>query len=132
MSPPSDTWKIRFFLLLFCALAVIAWLCVQRLDDSMTLSMLRDHSRRSDHALSVLSASFPEIITNRSTLTVKSLAEALRQHSAASRITAGPSTVELDQLRFVFSANGSLSKVERTDDYGTRESDIPSNRPSIH
>jgi hypothetical protein len=131
MSPPSDRWKIRFFLLLFCSLVVVGWLSVHRLDDSATLSGLREHSRRSDHALNVLAASFPEIVTNRGTLTRQSLAAALRQHTAASRVTEGPSSVEIDQLRFTFATDGSLSKVERTDDYGTRESDIPTNRPSI-
>ncbi len=131
MKPPPDRWKTAFFSLLFCSLLIIAWLGVRLLDDSATLSGLRDHSRRSDHALSVLAASFPEIITNRATLTRQSLAAALREHTAAARVTEGPSSVEIDQLRFIFAADGSFSKVERTDDYGTRDSDTSTNRPSI-
>src|SRR5262249_51012294 len=100
-------------------------------DESATLSGLREHSRRSAHTISVLAASFPEIITNRASLTRQSLAAALRQHTATSRVTEGPSNVEMDQLRLVFATDGSLSKVERTDDYGTRDTDIPNNRPPI-
>ncbi len=131
MSAFSNRWKVGFFALLLCSLLGLGWLGLKLLDDSATLSGLRDHSRRSDHALGVLAASFPEIVTNRATLTPQSLAAVLRRHAAGSPVTEGPSSVEIDQLRLDFAADGSLSRVERTDDYGTRGSDAPTNRPSV-
>lgn len=55
----------------------------------------------------------------------------LQKHASGVQIVSGPSGIEMDQIRFRFAADGSLDRIERTDDYGTKASDVATNRPAI-
>jgi hypothetical protein len=121
----ANRWKTAFFILLLGALCAIGYLALQLFDQSATLSLIRDHSQRMDAALSVLCAALPDASQSRIALSQEALLAILRKRNPGVRFTVNQSVIEMDQIRFCFAADGSLDRIERTDDYGTRAAEVP-------
>ena len=128
---PVNRWKVALAIVSACALSVIGVMGVRLFDNSLTLGILRDHSARTDNALTVLAASVTDLLRSREAMTREVVAATLRQHVAPSSVRSSSSGVEIDQLRFVFGVDGSLAKVERTNDYGTRDREGTGNQRNL-
>jgi hypothetical protein len=130
MSTQPNRWKSAFIVLVVGAVCVIGYLALRLFDQSATLGMLRDGFERREAAISVLRKSLPDLLragrpSQQDTLAI------LQKHSQGVPITSTASTIEMDLMRFRFAADGSLDRIEQTDDYGFRASDTPTNRPTI-
>lgn len=130
MSTHLNRWKIAFVALTIVASCTILFLAARPFGMSAELDMLRDGYSRRDRALAILRRSIPELLqTNR--FTQKDIFEKLQRHNQGAQIVVKPSVIELDQMRFCFAPDGALERIEKTDDYGTRASDVPANRPAV-
>jgi hypothetical protein len=132
MNIELDRWKLAFAMLAVGSICAIGYLGIHLFDNSATLGMLRDHDQRTEAALSVLRAAMPEAWRMSGRSSQSEMLAILQKQNPAARIVTNPTTIEMDQIRFCFSSNGLLDRIERTDDYGTTDGDLPSNRPAIH
>lgn len=130
MNTQPNRWKTAFIILAVVSVCVVGYLAVKLLDESATLSMLRDGFRRREAALSVLRKSIPDM-QRAGRPSQQEVLAILQKHSQGAPITSTASTIEMDLMRFRFAADGSLDRIEQTDDYGFRASDPPTNRPTI-
>jgi stalled ribosome rescue protein Dom34 len=130
MSTNPNKWKIAFVVLAVAAFCVVAYLAIQLFDQSATLGMVSDAFQRREDALSLLRRSIPDMLRTDH-LSQQDIFTILKKHNQGKPIVTGPGFIEMDQMRFCFATNGTLERVEKTDDYGTRASDTPTNRPAI-
>ena len=130
MNKPPNRWKIGFIVLAVVAGCVIGYLTIQLLDQSMTLAMLRDGFQRREDALALLRKSIPDMLRVNHP-SQQNLLAIIQKHNHGAPVVSSQSTIEIDQMRFCFAADGSLDRIEQTDDYGTRATDTPTNRPTI-
>jgi hypothetical protein len=130
MNTSQNHWKLGFVVLAVVAGGLIGYLVLQLLDQSMTLGMLRDGFRRREDALTLLRKSIPDMVRANHPSQQETLA-IIQKHNHGAPVVSRPSTIEMDQMRFCFAADGSLDRIEQTDDYGTRATDTPTNRPTI-
>jgi hypothetical protein len=130
MSTQPNRWKSAFMVLAVAAVCVIGYLALWLFDQSATLGMLRDGFERRDAALSVLRKSLPDLLRAGHPSQHVILA-VLQKQSQGAPITSSASAIEMDLLRFHFAPDGSLDRIEQTDSYGFRASDMPTNRPTI-
>ena len=129
---PPNRWKIAFVVLLIGEFCAIGYLAVSLFDQSATLNMLRDHDKRIEAALSTLRTTMPAALRISGRVSQKDIFAILQKHYPAAHVVSGTSTIEMDEIRFCFASDGSLDRIERTDDYGTSVSDSPTNRDTIH
>jgi hypothetical protein len=132
MTTQPNRWKIAFAVLAIAALCTIGYMAIQLFDQSATLSMLRDHSTRTKAALSALRTAMPAALQISGRVSQNDILTILQKQNPGAQIVSGQSTIEMDEIRFCFAPDGSLNRIEQTDDYGTSASDSPSNRPTIH
>jgi len=130
MSRPPNRWKIAFIVLAIIAVCTIGYLALQLFDQSATLGMLRDGFGRREAALSVLRKSIPDLL-RAGRPSQKDMLAILQKHNQGAPVTSSASTIEIDLMRFCFAPDGSLDRIERTDDYGFPPSATPTNRPTI-
>ena len=124
--------RIAFITLAIGTACLLGYLGLCLLDQSATLSMLRDHDQRTERALSVLCTTMPDVFRIEGGTTQTNVLSILRKRMPETHIVTRRSTIEIDQIRFCFDSDGSLRRIDRTDDYGTAADSPPSNRPSIH
>jgi hypothetical protein len=129
--PQPNRWKTAFAILGIVAFYAIARMALKLEDQSATLSMVRDGFERRENALSVLRKSMPDLLRLSGHASQSDVLAILQKHNQGAPIVSGPSFIEMDQMRFCFASDGSFARIEKTDDYGTRASDIPTNRPTI-
>jgi hypothetical protein len=130
MNTQPNRWKTAFIILALVALCVVGYLALLLFDQSATLGLLRDGFQRHEAALSVLRKSIPDMLRAGRPSQQEMLA-ILRKHNEGASITSSTSAIEMDLLKFRFAPDGSLDRIEQTDDYGFRASDKPTNRPTI-
>jgi hypothetical protein len=131
MSTQPNRWKIGFIVLAIVAICVIGYLALQLFDQSATLSMVSDGLERRERALSVLRKSIPDLLRLSGRPSQKDVLVVLEKHNQGAPITSSASAIELDLMRFRFAPDGSLERIEATDDYGFPASATPTNRPII-
>jgi hypothetical protein len=132
MKTPPNRLKIAFVVLVISEFCTIGYFAIQLFDQSATLDMLRDHDKRIEAALSTLRTAMPEALRISGRASQNDILTILQKHYPTARIVSRPSTIEMDEIRFCFALDGSLDRIERTDDYGTSASDSPTNRDTIH
>jgi hypothetical protein len=125
-----NRWKISFFGLAAGALCVISYMGIRLWNQSDTIAMVSDGLERREQTLSLLRKCLPELSRSSNGLSQKEILAVLQKHTQGTRIISGPTSIEIDQMKFCFAPDGSLDRVEKTDDYGTRV-DFPTNRPTI-
>lgn len=130
MSTQTNRWKIAFIVLAVAAVCTIGYLALQLFDQSATLSMLRDGFGRREAALSVLRKSIPDML-RAGRPSQQDMLAILQKHNQGAPITSSASAIEMDLVRFRFAPDGSLDRIEQTDDYGFPASSTPTNRPTI-
>jgi hypothetical protein len=130
MSTPRNRWKSAFIVLTVAAVCTIGYMALQLFDQSATLGMLRDGLERREAALSTLRKSLPDLL-RASRPSQEDMVVIIKRHNQGAPITSSASVIEMDLMRFCFAPDGSLDRIERTDDYGFRPSDTPTNRPTI-
>jgi hypothetical protein len=130
MSTPPNPWKTAFIILAVVALCAVAYLALRLFGQSATLDQLRDGFTRREAALSMLRKSLPDLLRSGHPSQQEILA-ILQKHNQGAPMTSSASAIEMDLLRFRFAPDGSLDRIEQTDDYGFRASDTPANRPTI-
>lgn len=130
MSTQPNRWKSAFIVLAVAAVCVIGYLALRLFDQSATLGMLRDGFERREAALSVLRKSIPDLL-RAGRPSQQDMLAILQKHNQGAPITSSASAIEMDLMRFRFAPDGSLDRIEQTDDYGFRASDTPTNRPTI-
>jgi hypothetical protein len=130
MSTQPNRWKIAFIMLAIAAICTTGYLALQLFDQSATLGLLRDGFGRREAALSVLRKSIPELL-RAGRLSQQDTLAILQKHNQGAPITSSASAIEIDLMRFCFAPDGSLDRIERTDDYGFPASATPTNRPTI-
>jgi len=137
MNTPPNRWKIAFAVIanvfavvVVVTFCIIVYMGLQLFDQSATLD--RDHDRRIEAALSVLRSAMPEAMRIPGKPSKNDIFAILKKHYPSAHIVSSSSTIEMDEIRFCFSQDGSLDRIEETDDYGTRDSDSPTNRDTIH
>lgn len=130
MSTQPNRWKIAFLMLAIVAVCAIAYLSLRLFDQSATLSMVSDGCDRREAALSVLCKSIPDML-RAGRPSQQDMLAILQKHNQGAPITSSASAIEMDLMRFRFAPDGSLDRIEQTDDYGFRASDTPTNRPTI-
>ena len=118
-------------MLAVAAVCMIGYLALRLFDQSVTLNMVSDGFDRRDRALSLLRKSVPDLLRLPGRLSQKDVLAILQKHNQGAPITSSASAIEIDLMRFSFSPDGSLDRIEQTDDYGFRASDTPMNRPTI-
>jgi hypothetical protein len=123
-----NRWKIAFFGLLVAAVCGLGCAALMLADRAATLDTLRDSYERRQKALTVLRGLTPEISAMQHRATRDEIAAILSKQNPGIPIASGGSTLEIDELRFHFDANGALDRIEQTDDYGTRAMDTPGHR----
>jgi hypothetical protein len=121
---------MAFFGLAAGALCVIYSMGIRLWNQSDTIAMVSDGFERREETLSLLRKCLPELSRSLNGLSQKEILAAIQKHTQGTRIISGPSSIEIDQMRFCFTPDGFLDRVEKTDDYGTRV-DFPTNRPTI-
>jgi hypothetical protein len=131
MTTYLNRWKIAFFVLAFVAFITIGYLALSLFDQSMTLSLVDEHCGRVDTALSVFRAAMPAALHSSGRVSQADLLAILQKQNPSAPIVSGASKIEMDQIRFCFAPDGSLDRIEQTDDYGTRASDSPTNRDTV-
>ena len=131
MKAQQNRWKIAFVILAAVSFCVIGFLALQLFDQSATLSMVSDGYKRRETTLSVLRKSIPELLRFSGHASQGDILVILQKHSPGTPIASGQLMIEMDQMRFCFASDGSLDRIEHTDDYGTRAGDIPTNRPTV-
>src|SRR6267378_1132131 len=115
MSTQPNRWKNAFIVLAVAALCTIGCLALQLFDQSGTLSMLRDGFGRREAALSVLRKSIPDML-RAGRPSQQDMLAILQKHNQGAPITSSASAIELDLMRFCFAPDGSLDRIEQTDD----------------
>lgn len=130
MNRPPNPWKIGFVILAVVAGGVIGYMALQILEQSATIGPLRDGFRRREDALAVLRKSIPDML-RAGHPTQQEILAIIQKHNHDAPIVSSQSAIEIDQMRFCFAADGSLDRIEQTDDYGTLATDIPTNRAAI-
>jgi hypothetical protein len=130
MSTQSNHWKTAFIVLAGVTVVVIGYLALQLFDQSATLSGLRDGFDRREAALSVLRKSLPDLLRTDHPSQQDTLA-ILQKYNQGAPITSRASSIEMDLMRFQFAPDGSLDRIEQTDDYGFPAGSTPTNRPTI-
>jgi hypothetical protein len=130
MSTQPNRWKNAFGVLAVAAIGVTSYLWFQFLDQSDTLRMCRDGFERREAALAVLRKSVPDMLRagHPSQETVLAI---LQKHNHGAPITSSASAIEMDLMRFRFAPDGSLDRIEPTDDYGFSADVPPTNRPVV-
>jgi hypothetical protein len=131
MTTQPKCWRNAFFLLAVVAICLIGYLTLRLLDQSATLDYLRDGYQRGENALSVLRTTMPEALQGSKHDSQDGILAILRKNNPGSPIVVGKSTIDMDQIRFCFASDGSLERIDQTDDYGTLASDQPTNRDVI-
>src|SRR3954470_18150372 len=130
MSTSPNRWKIAFVILAIASVCTIGYLALQLFDQSATLGMLRDGFTRREAALSVLRKSIPDML-RAGRPSQQDMLAILQKHNQGAPITSSPSAIEMDLIRFRFTTDGSLERIEQTDDYGFPASSMPTNRSTI-
>jgi hypothetical protein len=130
MNTQPNRWKIAAIVLAIAAVCMIGCLALQLFDQSATLSMVSDGFERREHALSVLRKSIPDML-RAGRPSQQDMLAILQKHNQGAPITSSASAIEMDLMRFCFSADGSLDRIEPTDDYGFSAGSTPTNRPTI-
>jgi hypothetical protein len=131
MSIQPNRWKIAFFVLAVAAVCTIGYLALQLFDQSATLSLVSDGFERRESALSLIRKSVPDLLRLSGRPSQKDVLVILQKHNQGAPITSSASAIEIDLMRFCFAPDGSLDRIERTDDYGFPASGTPTNRPTI-
>lgn len=93
--------------------------------------MMSDGFQRREAALSVLRKSIPELLELPQPASQTNILAVLQKHNLGAPVVSGQMTIEMDQMRFCFTTNGLIERIEETDDYGTSASDVASNRPAF-
>jgi len=130
MSTSSNRWKTAFIVLAIASSCTMSYLALRLSDQSDTLRMLRDGFGRREAALAVLRNSIPDML-RAGHPTQQDMLAILQKHNHGAPVTSSASAIEMDLMRFCFAPDGSLDRIEQTDDYGFRASDTPTNRPTI-
>jgi len=131
MNTQPNRWKIAFVALAVVGLITISCLVMRLFDQSMTLSMVDDHCGRVEAALSVLRGAMPAALHGSGRVSQADTLAILQKQNPSANIISEPSKIEMDQIRFCFASDGSLDRIEQTDDYGTKVSDSPTNRDTV-
>lgn len=131
MTKQPNRWKTAFVILAVVALVTIGWLTIRLLDQSATLSMVDDHCGRVEEALAVLRTAMPAALHSSGRVSQADVLSILQKQNPSAHKVSGASKIEMDQIRFCFAPDGSLDRIEQTDDYGTSASDSPTNRDTV-
>jgi hypothetical protein len=131
MTTQPNRWKIAFVALAVVAFITIGFLSMRLFDQSMTLNLVSDHCNRVEAALSVLRSAMPATPQTTGRVSRAGILAILQKQNPNSHIVSAPSKIEMDQIRFSFASDGSLDRIDQTDDYGTKASDSPTNREAI-
>lgn len=130
MSTSPNRWKIAFVILAIVAVCAIGYLALRLFDQSATLGMLSDGITRREAALSVLRKSIPDML-RAGRPSQRDMLAILQKHNQGAPITSSASAIEMDLMSFRFAPDGSLDRIEQTDDYGFPDGSAPTNRPTI-
>ena len=116
--------------LAMAAVCTIGYLAFQLFDQSATLGMLRDGFGRREAALSVLRRSIPDML-RAGRPSQQDMLVILQKHNQGTPISSSASAIEMDLMKFSFASDGSLDRIEQTEDYGFPARSTPTNRPII-
>jgi len=128
MGTQPNRWKAAFIILAVVSFCLFCYLAIKLISQSMTLSMLHDEYGRREAALSMLRKSIPDMLRT-SNPSKQDILAILQKHNHGAPIFLKKSALEMDLMRFQFAADGSLHRIEQTDDYGFDPSDM--DRPPI-
>lgn len=131
MTTQPNCWKTGFVVLAVVGLITIGFLVIRLVDQSMTLSMVDDHCGRVEEALSALRTAMPTALHSSGRVSQADMLAILQKQNPGAHIVSGAAKIEMDQIRFCFAPDGSLDRIEQTDDYGTTASDSPTNRDTV-
>jgi len=132
MTPQTNGWKTAFIALALATIGTGVYLALRLLDNSATTSAYKDHCTRIEAAFSLLCVALPDALRSPKHGSQQEFLSSLQKHNRGGPIVSGQTNIEMDQVRFLFAPDGSLDRIERTDDYGTSATNSPMNRPAIH